>query len=314
MKNLMLSTALVTASSLATLAHADSHTSDIQAGASAEQMVVPAFRVSDFTGKDLHVLDSEASRALSQERADADRSLWERAQVAWDRADVFTGERDEWETVGNIADVVLSKDGSVRGVLIDIGGFLGIGAHTVMVDMDELYFVADTANTDDLGDFLVVAATSREALEALPEFEDTQMSFSFAAADRDAPALPGTEPESATDATADTNATAAAARTEVPEGYEVLPPQDRTTDRLAGADVYGREGEIIATIDDLVIGTTGEITHAVIDVGGFLGLGSHSVALEIDDIDILWNDAEEDVRVQVTMTREEMESLPEYEG
>ena len=311
MKKLMMSTALVAVTSMGSIAYADMHAQSEQASAAHGDMMVPAFRVSDFTGKDLHVLDTEATRALADDRADADRSLWERTQMAWEGSDAFAGDRDAWESVGSINDVVLSKDGAIRGVLVDVGGFLGLGARTVMVDMDELYFVPDETTAEDLDDFLVVATLSAEALENLPEFDEDGMSFSFAAhGDSTAP----TDGYATADVTADTEVDTASARTELPEGYQVLPPQDRTAERLTGADVYGREGESIATVDDLVLGDTGEITHAVMDVGGFLGLGSHTVALEIDDLDILWNDADEDVRVQVTMTREEMESLPEYES
>lgn len=321
MKKLMLSTALVAVTAMGSVAYADMHAQDAEAGAAHGDMMVPAFRAADFTGKNLYVLDTDATRALADERADADRGLWERTELAWERSDVFAGERDAWEDIGSIGDIVLAKDGSVRGVLVDIGGFLGIGARTVMVDMDDLYFVADETNPEDIDDFFVVATTSREALETLPEFEDDQLSFGFAAADRSAPAMQDgsnmnaeTQQDAVLDGQSEADADTATARTEVPEGYQVLPASDRTADRLMGADVYGREGESIATVDDLVIGDTGEVTHAVMDVGGFLGLGSHTVAMELDDLDILWSDADDDVRVQVTMTQEEMESLPEYEG
>lgn len=311
MKKLMMSTALVAVTTLGTAAYADTHAHTTETGMAHGDMMVPAYRVSDFTGKDLHVLDTEATRALADERADADRNLWERAQLAWERSDVFSGDRDEWENVGSISDVILTKDGTVRGVLVDVGGFLGLGARTVMVDMDELYFVPDETTADEIDDFLLVATVSAETLESLPEFDENSLSFSFAAAGTDTATIEG---DANVEVMAGTDVDSATARTEVPDGYQVLPPQDRTADRLMGADVYGREGESIATVDDLVVGDTGEITHAVMDVGGFIGLGSHTVALEINDLDILWNDADEDVRVQVTMTREEMESLPEYEG
>lgn len=321
MKKLMLSTALVAVTAMGSVAYADMHAQGAETGMAHGDMMVPAFRATDFTGKNLYVLDTEATRALGDERADSERDIWERTQLAWERADVFSGDRDSWENVGSIGDIVLSKDGSVRGVLVDVGGFLGLGARTVMVDMNELYFVAEEAGAEDISDFFVVATMSREALEALPEFEDDQLNFSFAAADRSSPAVQDganmgadAQQDPVLDIASETEVDTATARTEVPEGYQVLPAQDRTADRLTGADVYGREGEQIATVDDLVIGATGEITHAVMDVGGFLGIGTHTIALEIDDLDILWNDADGNVRVQVTMTQEEMESLPEYQG
>jgi hypothetical protein len=81
-----------------------------------------------------------------------------------------------------------------------------------------------------------------------------------------------------------------------------------------GADVYDIEDENIATVSDLVMAENGEVTHAVIDVGGVLGLGTYTVALELDALDILWSDEDNEVRVELPMTREQLGSLPEYQG
>lgn len=45
------------------------------------------------------------------------------------------------EKVGSIADVILSTDGAVDAVIVDVGGFLGIGAKEVAVDLDNLTFM-----------------------------------------------------------------------------------------------------------------------------------------------------------------------------
>ena len=45
--------------------------------------------------------------------------------------------------VGEIGDVVVSSDGKVDSVIIDVGGFLGIGEKEVAVGMDKLSFMAD---------------------------------------------------------------------------------------------------------------------------------------------------------------------------
>lgn len=317
MKKLMLTTALVAVTSMGAIAQ----TSDQPMNAETETMqhggMVPAFLVSDFTGKNLHALDSEATRDLTTQRGAANDSTMGNPSMRWQSDSVFLDQRDMWDNVGNIDDVVLTKDGELRGVLVDVGGFLGFGARTVLVDIDNLYFVADDSAPEDIDDFVVVATLSKEQLEALPEWDSSQLNTGFEARSY------GTEPAQQNDAAMSTtgtepmdaeNQTATAGRTEVPDGYVVLDAEARTADRLMGADVYGREGDNIATVDDLVMGDTGEVTHAIMDVGGFLGLGSHTIALEINDLDILWSDESDDVRVQVTMTQEEMESLPEYEG
>ena len=45
--------------------------------------------------------------------------------------------------VGEIGDVVLSADNRVDAVIVDVGGFLGIGSKPVAIGMDKLKFLAD---------------------------------------------------------------------------------------------------------------------------------------------------------------------------
>lgn len=321
MKNLMLTTAIVAVTSLGSVM-TPAMAQDTQTTQATSN--VPAFLASNFTGKNLYTLDTEATRELTDMRTHEDQSTWDRVSMRWESSDLFAGARSDWENVGTIDDVILTQDGEIRGVLVDVGGFLGFGARTVMIDIEQLYFVVDDENPENLDDFFVVAALSGEHLEALPEWDEDQLSLGFefrnyesasmnadvGMDDRSDMAMQDTQAEPS----GHENQTVAAARTEVPDGFEVMEAEQRTADRLLDADVYGREGEQIATVSDLVIGSTGDVTHAVMDVGGFLGMGSHTVALELDHIDILWSDEDGEVRVQLPMTEEELESLPEYEG
>jgi sporulation protein YlmC with PRC-barrel domain len=45
--------------------------------------------------------------------------------------------------VGSIKDVVLDKSGKIDAIVIDVGGFLGVGAKQVAVGMDNLAFLTD---------------------------------------------------------------------------------------------------------------------------------------------------------------------------
>ena len=42
------------------------------------------------------------------------------------------------ETVGDVDDVIVSLDGTVEGVVIGVGGFLGIGEKNVAVEMAQI--------------------------------------------------------------------------------------------------------------------------------------------------------------------------------
>lgn len=51
--------------------------------------------------------------------------------------------------------------------------------------------------------------------------------------------------------------------------------------KLIGADVLNDAGDEIGEIDDFVVSPDGTLTIAVVQVGGFLGLGSHLVAVPV---------------------------------
>lgn len=68
--------------------------------------------------------------------------------------------------VGSIGDIVLTADGQVDAVLIDVGGFLGIGAKQVAVGMDSLAFMQDANNNRYL-----YTNFTKEQLEAQPAYD-----------------------------------------------------------------------------------------------------------------------------------------------
>lgn len=299
MKNLMLTTALVAVTSMGAVAQtadapAPTPTANANADAGATSQAVPAFVASDFEDKELYTLNSDEARALRDTRAaDGER-------VGWESSPIFTENRDAWENVGNISDIVITQDGDVQGVLIDVGGFLGLGARTVMIDMSELYFVTNEADAEGEDRYSVLVSLSKEQLEAMPAWDEAQLTSGFASS---SPAMMQEQTQTQTSG----DSTAAEG------GFAPMPEQARTAERLTGANAYTPEGEDIATVSELVLDEDGSTSHLVMDVGGFLGMGSHTVALDIAEVDILWNDAEDEVRVEVPLSEEELRALPAYE-
>lgn len=56
--------------------------------------------------------------------------------------------------------------------------------------------------------------------------------------------------------------------------------------------------------------TVGEVTHAVLDIGGFLGIGEHRVAVPASDLAFYRNG--DDTRVYLPWSREQLEAIPAY--
>ena len=71
------------------------------------------------------------------------------------------------ENVGSIGDVILSQDGQVDAVTVDVGGFLGIGAKEVAIGFDNLAFMRDSD-----GRVHLYTPLTKEQLEAQPEYDE----------------------------------------------------------------------------------------------------------------------------------------------
>jgi sporulation protein YlmC with PRC-barrel domain len=50
---------------------------------------------------------------------------------------------DQNESIGSINDLLTDKNGSIKAVVIGVGGFLGVGAHLVAVAFDKIKFVTE---------------------------------------------------------------------------------------------------------------------------------------------------------------------------
>ncbi len=70
------------------------------------------------------------------------------------------------EKIGDINDLILDADGKVVSAVIGVGGFLGMGEKLVAVPFSELKF-----SRDNNGNVLVTLDSTKEALEAAPDFQ-----------------------------------------------------------------------------------------------------------------------------------------------
>lgn len=95
-------------------------------------------------------------------------------------------------------------------------------------------------------------------------------------------------------------------------GYASIPAAERTAANLEDADVYTADGDEIGDVSDLLVDNNGQVTHVVVNVGGFLGMGTHTVALPLDQVDVQWNQDRDDARVYVSMTKDQLKALPEH--
>jgi len=72
-------------------------------------------------------------------------------------------------TIGSVGDIAMSDGGQVDAIIVDVGGFLGIGAKPVAVAMDNLQFMRDPAGRPTL-----TTLFTREQLSGAPEYKKDQ--------------------------------------------------------------------------------------------------------------------------------------------
>jgi hypothetical protein len=68
--------------------------------------------------------------------------------------------------IGEIGDVLMSQDGKVDTIVLDVGGFLGVGEKKVAVGMDNLSFMADKD-----GNKYLYTTFTKEQLDAQPAYD-----------------------------------------------------------------------------------------------------------------------------------------------
>ncbi len=56
------------------------------------------------------------------------------------------------------------------------------------------------------------------------------------------------------------------------------------TSKLIGVDVYNNQNEKIGEIDELIMTSNGQISGAIIGVGGFLGMGERNVMVPLNQL------------------------------
>lgn len=88
-----------------------------------------------------------------------------------------------------------------------------------------------------------------------------------------------------------------------------LTQTELTPDILEGATIYGADDHKVGKLDH--VHGTGVGSHAVIDVGGFLGIGAKPVAVPLADLEFM-RDEDGDVHAVTTWTKDQLKDMPEH--
>ncbi|MFC3616020.1 PRC-barrel domain-containing protein [Lutimaribacter marinistellae] len=280
--------------------------------------------------------------------------------------DTVDGVQDTWESVGEIHDFVMDREGNIQSVLVDIGGFLGIGERQVALNMNQVRFVSDSA-TEEADDYFLVIPAQAASFEDAPEYnreanankmsDGNDAAVSSETAQSDASDMTS-EPEqtagisdvaketeademsetAAAELTTEDQSTGESERAEAltsdnndpdemntmsevsddhsaplfGEGYKRAETDMLTAEELTGARVYDARGEWIGEVDRLHLNDDGKIAAAIVDVGGFLGIGEKPVSLDMSELNIMHSAEAGDFRVSVNYSEDELKDMPTW--
>jgi sporulation protein YlmC with PRC-barrel domain len=214
---------------------------------------------------------------------------------------------ESMDNIGEINEIILTSEGEVRAVIIGAGGFLGIGDQDVAVTMDQVTFARDA---DDQSEMYVVVNTGAETFKQSLAYDRSATATGNAAQSTASATASGDTTQTPTNAGERTRFMAPdMAR----DGYNRVEATQVSTEMVTGKTVYSPDDQDVGSVEDMIVDDTGKITDVIIDFGGFFGLGSSQTALGFDELTVLSNEGNTDVRVYVNATKEQIQSLPKYE-
>lgn len=85
----------------------------------------------------------------------------------WTAMTMYNEVNSDWETIGTVEDVVMSRDGQLTGFVVEDAGFLGFGDDSVVLEMSALRMIDDGS-----GDIAWVTNITEEQFENMPEVEE----------------------------------------------------------------------------------------------------------------------------------------------
>jgi len=77
--------------------------------------------------------------------------------------------------------------------------------------------------------------------------------------------------------------------------------------KILGDTVYNDKNERIGKLEDLILKPDGSVSYAILEVGGFLGMGTHRVAIPVGQFT--------DVKPRITLpgaTKDTLKKMPEF--
>ncbi|MBV8280628.1 MAG: PRC-barrel domain-containing protein [Candidatus Eremiobacteraeota bacterium] len=91
-----------------------------------------------------------------------------------------------------------------------------------------------------------------------------------------------------------------------------LQNSDMLSSNVVGLDIYNQENNSIGKIQDVAFDSSKKITGYILSVGGFLGMGTHYVAIDPAAVAIKYDAGNKVWRATMNATKDQLKSAPEF--
>jgi sporulation protein YlmC with PRC-barrel domain len=87
---------------------------------------------------------------------------------------------------------------------------------------------------------------------------------------------------------------------------------DMLTSNVVGLDIYNGQNNSIGKIQDIAFNASKQMTGYILSVGGFLGMGTHYVAVDPNAVMVQYDANNKTWRATMNATKEQLKAAPEF--
>ena len=81
---------------------------------------------------------------------------------------------------------------------------------------------------------------------------------------------------------------------------------------VVGLDIYNGQNNKIGKIQDIAFDSSKQLTGYILSVGGFLGMGTHYVAVNPSSLNVSYDAQNKTWRASMNATKDELKAAPEF--
>lgn len=87
---------------------------------------------------------------------------------------------------------------------------------------------------------------------------------------------------------------------------------DMLSSNVVGLDIYNGQNNKIGKIQDIAFDSSKQVTGYILSVGGFLGMGTHYVAVNPNSLNVSYDAQNKVWRASMNATKAELKAAPEF--